>query len=276
MSSPDTDTIGGTSFLGNLSNKIAYKANKLAYDPNAEKYAKEKEEKKKQLAEQKKEKNTSTDTTDTTDPTKFSVRRFAKKTSDQFVKVITNLLPPFFALMATMVVTNDMIVYSVPVRIIFFIVTLALCLFAPFYSIIIAFVYLFRALYSFYANSGKPDSQKRDYLPTIFALLPIKLTIPETNLGRFFMYPFTYPKTEEARLKLPKIMETYENDLEKSFNDFDKYKSMPMFSKILSKIHSFLRNMHSTNVVLNTSPKSEPEQEPEPESEPEPEPEPAH
>ena len=95
-----------------------------------------------------------------------------------------------------------------------------------------------------YINTTVKEEDKKPILPPIFALLPIKLTEPETKIGKFFMYPFTYPKSDVGAQKLPKIMANYEKELEGSFKEFDKYKTMPIFSKLINKVHSYLENLH--------------------------------
>ena len=42
------------------------------------------------------------------------------------------------------------------------------------------------------------DRPKKDIMPTIFSLLPITLHKATSPLGAFFLYPFSYPKTEKG------------------------------------------------------------------------------
>ncbi len=151
-----------------------------------------------------------------------------------------------------MLVTNELITYSIPIRIILFIITFCICLFVPIYSIALIIIYALKALYILYINTTKPKLEQKPILPPIFALLPIKLIEPETKLGNFFMYPFTYPKSEVGAKKLPKIMTYYEKELESSFKDFDKYKSMPIFSKLINKVHLYLENLHYRPQIATT------------------------
>jgi hypothetical protein len=242
-----SEQIGGTSLLSNLKNKIIYKANKLAYDPAANQYANNKQQTQEQQPQQQPQQSNNSQTTedDTTDPNTFSVKRIVTNTTKKFSDTFGILLPSFLALMATMLITNEMIVYSIPIRIIFFIFILVICLFVPIYPIIIGGVYALKAMYGLYINTTRSEKEeKMSYLPTIFALLPIKLSEPTSTLGKALMYPFTYPKSEKGSQKLPIIMSKYENSLQKSFVDFDKYKSMPMFSKLVTKIHDYLEHLH--------------------------------
>jgi len=261
MSSSDTgqEQIGGTSFLGNLKNKIVYKANKFAYDPNANQYAIEKQQEEQQeeqkqqqeqaIKEQQTQNNSTVNQNNSTVNQKGILQKIVKKFRDTF----RALFVPFLALMMTMVVVNDMIMYSIPIRVLFFIFTLTLSLFLPIYPIVLAVLYFFKALYGVYINTAKPGPEKVSYLPYIFALLPIKLTEPESKLGRIFMYPFTYPKSERGKIKLEEIMTNYEKSLQANFKEFDKYKSMPIFSKLIQKVHYYLQNMHDVPTTTNSA-----------------------
>ena len=242
MSSDTNDGMAQTSFFSNLKNKIVYKANKAVYEPDANNYAKNKNKDVKEEKKEKKEEEEKED--DTTDPNKLNIRRIIKNTGKKFSSTISSLFPFFLALMMSMVVTNELIIYSVPIRIILFIVVFGICLFVPIYSIILIVIYALKAMYRLYYNTTVKEEDKQPLLPPIFALLPIKLTQPETKLGRFFMYPFTYPKSEIGAEKLPKIMTKYEKELQSSFKEFDKYKTMPIFSKLIMKIHQYLENLH--------------------------------
>ena len=252
---PDTST----SLFSNIINKAKYKAFKAAYDPKANEFAKEEakrkqddEAKKKELAKEKADNITTDDTTtgDTTtndtnsDPNKFSTKRFIKNTGNQTWYYIKKGLIPFTSLMLAMIVTNEMIIYSVPIRIIFFIFTFAICYIVPFYTIILTIFYIFKGGYSYYVNNmtARP---KREIMPTIFALLPVTTYKPMSSFMAFIMYPFTYPKTEQAAIKLPEIMTQYWEDLKGSFKYLDKIQNLPIFAEDLKKIKADLDNMHN-------------------------------
>lgn len=254
INDPDTST----SLFSNLVNKAKYKAFKAAYDPKANEFAKEEAKRKQdEEAKKKEEKKEKTDdkttgdlTTNTTnsDPSKFNTKRFLKNTGNQTWYYIKKGLIPFAALMLAMIVTNELIVYSVPIRVIFFIFTLVICLIAPFYAIILTIFYIFKGGYSYYVNNmtARP---KREIMPTIFALLPITTYKPMSSFVSFIMYPFTYPKTELAAIKLPEIMKQYWEDLQSSFKYLDKIQNLPLFSEDLKKIRTDLENMHNLDKI---------------------------
>ncbi len=89
-------------------------------------------------------------------------------------------------------------------------------------------------------------------MPTIFALLPITTYKPMSSFMGFIMYPFTYPKTEQAAIKLPEIMKQYWEDLQGSFKYLDKIQNLPVFSEDLKKIKADLDNLHKIK-ANNTS-----------------------
>ena len=230
---------GSTSSLfSNLTNKLKYNLHKAVYDPNANKF----------IEEQAKKKKASTTTTDTnastpSDPNKFNTVRLAKKVGNQTLDILKKIFFPFIALMLAMIVTNELIIYAVPIRIIFFIVTLAICIYSQTAAISLSLYYIFKGSYSYYVNN-MTDRPKKNIMPTIFALLPITTYKPMSSFSSFFMYPFTYPKTEKAALKLPEVMKGYWESLVESFKDFDKIKNLPLFVEDIKNIQYDLSHLH--------------------------------
>ena len=70
----------------------------------------------------------------------------------------------------------------------------------------------------------------------------------------FIMYPFTYPKTEQAAIKLPEIMKQYWEDLNDSFKYLDKIQNLPIFAEDLKRIRVDLENLNKIKVdnISNT------------------------
>jgi hypothetical protein len=296
----DSDPTGeNNSILTNFKNKAYYTLYKNTYDPNANVFTTERAQKQKEqekLKEEKakedknKDKNTknkgllgifssNNDTTETIntpdngseqkteqgDPNKFSSTRLISKIGSQVVSIIKSTFFPFLALMLAMIVSNEMIVFAVPIRIIFFIFTFILCYSIHYTAILLMLYYIGKGGYSYWNNnmSGRP---KIDIMPRIFALLPISTFKPTTNLQSFFMYPFTYPKSIKGEEKLPVIMKNYEDSLNASFPDLDRVRNLPIFVHNLKAIHKDLSNLHkmadntipsmnttTTNSSINTS-----------------------
>lgn len=240
------------SILSNLKNTITYKVRNAVTDPKANeaaKQAKEKEDEKKKIEEEKKQKVLEEKEGD---PNKFSAMRLAKKIVNQTLNIIFQVFFPFIGLLLGMIVANEMIVYSAPIRIIFFVATFLVCYFVPFYAILLAIFYLFKGGYSYYINN-MTEGPKRIIMPTIFALLPITTYKPQSSVASFFMYPFTYPKTELDAEQLPKIMESYWKDLTRSFPGYDSVKDLPIFVDDIKKLQKELDNLHKSSIVLNNS-----------------------
>lgn len=255
MSDTDNDT-ENTSFLGNLKNTVKYKVHKAVYNPDANKFAenqkiiddkkKKEDDQKKQLEQDKKE-----NATDTTD---LSVGLVLKHTLTQMKSLAVKIVIPFIALLIAMFVTNDMIVFPKPVRLIIFIVVFIFCTILPFYAGIFVIYYLLKIIYAWYKRNvaDKNELIKHEYMPTIFTLLPITTSMPCSAFGRFFYYPFNYPKYDKEEYenggKLKEIMDSYLINLKESFTDFDKYKSNPLFIKLLDKIQDNFKTMHIKEV----------------------------
>lgn len=234
-----------TSIFSNLKNKFLYTVQKAVYDPKANAYAKKIEEDKIQKEEKQKEKEEEKKKAETTDNSKFSSVRLIKKIGNQTLYYLRLILVPFVALMLAMIVANEFIVYSAPIRIIFFIFTLLLCIFLPFIEIILGMFYLLKGAYSYYVNNmtSSEQTQRRHIMPTIFALLPITTTQPTTTLGQILLYPFSYPKTEISAQKIPELMKEYWNDLVNSFQDYEKYTK----ADTIKKLETNLLNLHEKN-----------------------------
>lgn len=244
-----------TSLLSNLKNKVTFNLHQATYDPKANEFAQQKAQKQKELDDAKKQQeqaNTTDDTNNQGDPNKFSGKRLITKVGNQTLDIFKKIFFPFLSLMLAMIVTNEMIVYSAPIRLIFFIFTFLICFFFQYTAVILGIYYLLRGGYSYYVNN-MTDKPKSDIMPTIFALLPITTYKPLSSLGTFFMYPFTYPKTELGAIKLPEIMKNYWQSLEGSFVGLDKVKNLPIFADGMKKIKKDLDHLHDMKQSNSTS-----------------------
>lgn len=255
--SDDSGAEQGTSLLSNLKNKVAFNLHQATYDPKANEFADQQAQRKKEIADAKKQQeaavatdDNNTDNKDQGDPNKFSGKRLVSKVGNQTLNIFKQIFFPFLALMLAMIVTNDMIVYSAPIRLIFFIFTFLICFFFKYVAVIMGIYYVFRGGYSYYINN-MTDKPKRNIMPTIFALLPITTYKPLSSLATFFMYPFTYPKTEAGAIKLPQIMKNYWDSLQESFEDINKVKNLPIFSDGMRKIQEDLEHLHDIKESVN-------------------------
>jgi len=247
---------GDESIFTKFTNLVSYKINNAVSDPNAEKYAAEKAKNKEEKEKEKKEKELAAKIDITANiikasPNQFNAKRFFNKILDQTTNFLKKAFFPFIALMLAMIVANEMIVYTAPVRIIFFIFTFLVCFFAPSLCTILGVFYILKGAYSYYINNmtGKLPSEKLKIMPTIYTLLPITTYIPESSLGKFFYYPFRYPKSAISEAELPKTMDAYLNNLIESFKDFDSVKNQPIFSKQLDELEIKFKKLHEATKV---------------------------
>ncbi|MEI8286113.1 MAG: hypothetical protein WCG15_02310 [Actinomycetes bacterium] len=250
-----SDNIDDESFFTKFINLTLYKINNALSNPNADKYAaeraKKKEQKEKQLAAAKI--NTTVDT-NKSNPNQFNAKRFFNKIINETTRIIKIIFFPFVALMLAMIVANEMIIYTVPIRIIFFIFTFLVCCFMTPLCIILGFYYILKGAYSYYINNMTDRTDKVIIMPTIYALLPITMYKPQSSFLRFFYYPFTYPKSAISEGELPKTMEAYWKDLNDSFKDLDKVKNLPIFSKQLEKLETkLLKILHDLSQFNSTT-----------------------
>lgn len=253
MSEPDINE-SPNSFLTNFKNKISYKLQEAVYDPKANEFVKKRQEKLEKEKEKKSETNQEMSTknqhnNETTvnegDPNTFSGKRLGKKIYNQFVQTIKSYILPFIALMIAMIVANEMIVYAVPIRIIFFIFTLLIIIFYPIASIGFPIFYLLKGGYSYYINTMTDKPQR--IMPTIYSLLPVTTYQPTSKLGSLLLYPFTYPKTIEGEKELPKIIDEYWNSLIESFPGYDMISSIPLFQNNIKKAKEFVDGINKLN-----------------------------
>ena len=76
---------------------------------------------------------------------------------------------------------------------------------------------------------------------------------PTSQFQSFFLYPFTYPKTEASAKELPEITKDYWKSLTESFKDYDTIKNLPIFVKGIKKAEKSLSLLHKMKDVVNVS-----------------------
>lgn len=235
----------------NLKNKVLYNFHKAVYDPDANKFAEE--QKMNQETNNTDIQNTSAQNEKSQDDStehntgNISAKRIATLTGNKIKSYLSIFIYPFITLMIAMLVANDMIVYSAPIRIVTFIVICITCWFNVLILPSLTIYYIGKAGYAYYKNNLSELKVRHYIMPTIFAMLPITTTQPESALFRGLMYPFTYPKTQGDADTLELIMKQYFSSLENSFNNFNKYKAQPVFTEVIQKVKTTLDSMHTTN-----------------------------
>jgi hypothetical protein len=174
--------------------------------------------------------------------------------------MIKNGFYPAIALILSMYVTNEMIMYPYPIRLVFFIFTFLICKNYMTFMVLLAIFYLCKLGYQTFLNYTANDGAPRiRIMPTIFALLPLTTDIPVSSLGAFFMYPFTYPKNDKDAKQLPIIMNNYMESLKKSFTYYDKVKNLPFVAEGFQKLEENIEHLH--DIPVKPEPKPEPKSE---------------
>ena len=131
-------------------------------DEKDEKDEKKKEDKKKKSRDKDDEEEPYEDTTATDSP--INPENILNKL---WINFRTFVLPILFAV----IVANDMIIYPVPIRIIFFVFTAALIYLNDIAAFVIVTYYILKALYR--SNKNKNSENKERIFPKIFGILPI-------------------------------------------------------------------------------------------------------
>jgi hypothetical protein len=250
-----TGTGTNLSLWENLKNKVKYTAFNAVSDPKANEFVKTQQQKSDSIKKSTAETSNTTDSTNSqssTNSSGFSTTRLLGKVKDQTVNIIKYSILPFVSLMLAMLVANDLIVYSPPIRILFFIFTIVICMLVWQYSALLSIIYIFKGGYSYYINH-MTDKPRKDIVPTIFALLPITTYKPVSRLGSILLYPFTYPKTEKSSEELTQIMSRYVDNLEKSFKAYDTIKNIPIFSKSIQQAKNSIELLHKSNQAVITT-----------------------
>ena len=235
-----------SSLLANLKNKVTYNLHQAVNDPDANEFAANQPESPPPATE-KVENDDYFEISTTDDPNTFNANRLFRKIGNQIIRMIKKGFFPVIALILSMYVTNELIVYSAPIRLIFFIFTFLICYhFMPFLILLLGY-YLCKSGYQYYLNNLS-DGPKTKIMPTIFALLPLTTDMPVSSLGSFFMYPFTYPKNDKDAKKLPIIMNNYMESLKKAFTYFDKVKGLPFVAEGFKKLEASMEHLHDIAV----------------------------
>ncbi len=244
------------SLLSSLKNKVTYSLHQAVNDPDANQFASTQQASEPAaVTEEVEEDKGYFKLPSTDDPNTFDINRLMVKTANQAIRMIKNGFYPAIAIILSMYVANELIVYAWPVRLIFFIVTFLICNnFMPF-LVLLAGYYLCKSGYEYYLNQLS-DGPKTKIMPTIFALLPLTTDIPVSSLGAFFMYPFTYPKNAKDAKQLPIVMNNYMESLKNAFTYFDKVKNLPFIAEGFQRLEANIEHLHDIPKKPEPTPES--------------------
>jgi hypothetical protein len=266
------------SLVTKLKNKITYRVktavDDLVNDPEANAYAKEQAEKGDKVepldtdipttaAELKEAAKAKAEEAKGAIPReKFSAKRILNQVWDYIVMVFEKIRYPLLVLILAMLVANEMIMYSAPIRAIFFAFVIIACSMVTFPAGILTIYYLCKGGYSYYVNNMS-DGPKQRIMPTIFAILPILMNKERPWYTRYLLYPFTYPKVPKKVGILKEIMDEHFQTLQDSFPFAKKLidqGGVEEFKEKFDKAKEYLDTMHDVSMAVFPS---QPEQSPE-------------
>jgi hypothetical protein len=264
------------SLLTNLKNKIAYKIHNAVTDPEAEEYAKARQ---RSTIEGADETGAPTDTSaavttgseeDTRksedkrkppvgDPNIFSIKRIATNIWDNLVTAVTVGFLPMVAIILSVFIANEMIVYSPIIRLAFFVFTFIICYFFTPFLIGLSCYYIGRAGYAYHINN-MTEQPKVDGIPHIFAFLPLMpytVSSEKSAFKDFFLSPFYYlvptaTSYKEDQTKITSLMNKYYDSLKESFKYYDKVKDIKNFKENYDKVEYQIKHLHDT-IATNTA-----------------------
>jgi len=246
-----------TEYIKKLTNKIKYRlyktADDIVTDPEAEKFAEN-------LKEEEKKKNGYTDTKivdksqdayklqdayksqDAYKDDPNSIMNKITKIGEQVWYYLKLIFVPILCILLSSYISNEMIMYPVPVRVIFFIFTLILCYTSEMVFVSIMIYYICKRLYQYYLDKYANLEEKQYIMPYRFAVLPVIYT--KEAVG-FFKGFFSYPQeNEKADKRLTMIMDEYKKSLDESFPFLETVKGDDVFKKGLEKFDVAFKDIH--------------------------------
>ena len=240
-------------FLKRLQNKITYYVYKTVNDDDANEYAKKQQEIKEVKVKEVKEDYDSAPPSiaalkQTTD-NGIDIDRILTELYDYFLLFCRYVLYPLLCIYLSSLVANDLIVYPIGVRVVFFVLILFLCASFVHVTIGISLFYTSRKLYEKYLNRERDDKPNPPIklMPKIFAMLPISTKTSESSFYNFFMYPFRYLKGQSAEKEnvfLQELMKKYTDSLNESFPYYEKVKGDSMFVSRKEELDKEIKEMH--------------------------------
>lgn len=245
-----------------LKNKVSYYIYKTVNDEEANHFAeekKEKEEEQKQVEDTKTEKydDTPPATTEATETIGGVDTKYIWAKVKEYVIYFWNvLLIPLLALFMASFVANELIMYPVGIRLIFFAFTLFICATTKWVIYAMCIYYFGKKIYQNYLNrerDDKPDPPIR-LMPKIFAFLPIMIKDPNASgFLESLKRPFQYLKEDDdvanefgktSKDSLNDIMETYKTSLKESFPFYETVKTNDIFVKRQEQLDEHFSEMH--------------------------------
>ena len=240
-------------FLKRLQNKITYYVYKTVNDDAANEYAKKKQDAsndEKEVKEVKENYNSTLPVLKQPTDNGIDIDRILSELYEYFLLFVKYVLYPLLCIYLSSLVANDLIVYPVGVRAVFFVLILFLCASFVHVTIGMSLFYTGRKLYEKYLNRERDDKPNPPIklMPKIFAMLPISTKTSDSSFYNFFMYPFRYLKdvnSEKENTFLKELMKKYTDSLNESFPYYQKVKGDTMFVSRKEELDKEIAEMHT-------------------------------
>jgi len=183
------------------------------------------------------------------DKKEFSISRIFTQVWNYILIIINAIWYPVLVIILSMVIANESIMYAAPIRFVFYVAVIVICTLSTVPTGILSFYYLCKAGYGYYLNNIT-DGPKQRILPPIFALLPLFMNRERPWYARFFLYPFTYPKTPKKLDVLKEVMDTYYQTLNDAFPFAKKLSEQGgQFKEEYDKAKKYLDELHELSAV---------------------------
>lgn len=152
---------------------------------------------------------------------------------------------PFLSALLASLIANEMIIYPSPIRLIFFIFTLSVCLLAKPIIVLLSVFYLCKWGFHYYINKMS-DGPKRIIMPTLFAFLPLTTKEYSNSLVNILARPFQYGEKWSVAdgKELEQRMELYQQALKESFPYVESIQATEPFQSQLQKIETSFHELH--------------------------------
>ena len=153
----------------------------------------------------------------------------------------------FLSFLLSVFIVNEMIMYPVIIRLVFFLFTFMMCYSFTSYTTGITMYYVIRAIYYRFVDT---ESKKKS-LPTIFSWLPLYYSEPITEEGfgpslrkiaRFLFC--TYPFDTKRDVMLKEKMEAYKTELKDSFPYYTHVEEEKEIKELYSSMVEYIDTLH--------------------------------
>jgi hypothetical protein len=169
-------------------------------------------------------------------------------------RIISIAFFPFLAILFASLIANEMIIYPAPIRLVFFIFTVIICILSRVILTFIGIFYLCKWGFHYYINEMS-DGPKRLIMPSLFALLPLTTKEYSNTFMNIIARPFQYGERWSVKdgEELQQRMNMYQTALDESFPYLQRIKTTEPFQTQHVKIETNFSELHKA-FAPNTMP----------------------